>query len=67
MQSQSSALHANDPLPHRQERGCFVCYEGVVYIGKLVEGEDGEEVEVVEAVACRRYHGEEKGGENSDQ
>jgi hypothetical protein len=29
------------------------CYEGVVYIGRLVE-EDGEEVEVVEAVPCRR-------------
>jgi uncharacterized protein YciI len=29
------------------------CYEGVVYIGHLVE-EDGEEVEVVEAVPCRR-------------
>ena len=29
------------------------CYEGVVYIGYLVE-QDGEEVEVVEAVPCRR-------------
>ena len=29
------------------------CYEGVVYIGRLVE-EDGEEVEVFEAVPCRR-------------
>jgi hypothetical protein len=29
------------------------CYEGVVYIGHLVE-EDGEEVEVVEVVPCRR-------------
>ncbi len=32
---------------------CFACYDGVVYIGHLVE-EDGEEVEVVEAVPCRR-------------
>jgi hypothetical protein len=30
------------------------CTEGVVYIGHLVVGEDGEEVEVVEAVPCRR-------------
>jgi hypothetical protein len=29
------------------------CLEGVVYIGRLVE-ENGEEVEVVEAVRCRR-------------
>jgi hypothetical protein len=29
------------------------CYEGVVYIGHLVE-KDGEEVEVFEAVPCRR-------------
>ena len=30
------------------------CYEGVVYIGHLVAGEDGEEFEVMEAVPCRR-------------
>jgi hypothetical protein len=30
------------------------CLEGVVYIGRLVVGEDGEEVEVIEAVPCRR-------------
>ncbi len=29
------------------------CYDGLVFIGHLVE-EDGEEVEVVEAVPCRR-------------
>ncbi len=33
---------------------CFACYEGVVYIGYLVEDESGEEVEVVEAILCRR-------------
>jgi hypothetical protein len=33
--------------------GSHACYEGVVYIGHLVE-EDGEETEVYEAVACRR-------------
>jgi hypothetical protein len=30
------------------------CYEGVVFIGYLVVGDDGEEVEVIEAVPCRR-------------
>jgi hypothetical protein len=30
------------------------CIAGVVYIGHLVEGEDGEEVKLVEAVPCRR-------------
>ena len=29
------------------------CYDGVVFIGRQVE-EDGEEVEVMEAVPCRR-------------
>ena len=32
---------------------CFACYRGVVYIGHLIE-EDGEEVEVIEAVRCWR-------------
>ena len=37
------------------ERGipCY-CYGGVVYIGHLVEDGHGEEVEVFEAVPCRR-------------
>jgi hypothetical protein len=30
------------------------CCDGYHYIGHLVEGEDGEEVEVFETVACRR-------------
>ncbi len=29
------------------------CYDGLVFIGHLVE-EDGEEVEVIESVPCRR-------------
>jgi hypothetical protein len=37
------------------ERGIpCACYSGYHYIGHLVEGEDGEEVEVYEAVPCRR-------------
>ncbi len=39
-------------LPDHAERP-HGCYDGLVYIGHLVE-EDGEEVEVVEAVPCRR-------------
>jgi hypothetical protein len=34
------------------------CYQGVVYIGYLVE-QDGEEVEVLEPVPCRRCAGED--------
>jgi hypothetical protein len=34
------------------------CYEGVVYLGHLIE-EDGEEVEVIEAIPCRRCKGDE--------
>ena len=37
------------------ERGipCY-CYGGVVYLGHLLVGEDGEETEVFETVPCRR-------------
>ena len=35
------------------------CYQGVVYIGHLVEDPGtGEEVEVIEAVPCRRCAGD---------
>jgi hypothetical protein len=30
------------------------CMNGTVYIGHLVVGDDGEELEVVDAVPCRR-------------
>ncbi len=34
---------------------CFACYEGLVYIGHLVEDdEDGDTAEVFEPVPCRR-------------
>jgi hypothetical protein len=43
------------PSPTDEEGECFACYEGVVYIGHMVKSEaDGEEVEVIEAVPCRR-------------
>ena len=38
---------------------CFACYEGVVYLGRLIEDESGEEVEVIEALPCRQCAGDE--------
>lgn len=39
---------------------CHACYEGVVYIGHLVEDdEDGDTAEVFEPVPCRRCAREE--------
>jgi hypothetical protein len=43
----AAARHGREGTPH----GCIA---GVVYIGHMVEGEDGEEVEVFEAVPCHR-------------
>jgi hypothetical protein len=36
---------------------CFACFEGVVYLGHLVEDEDGETAEVFEPIPCRRCSG----------
>ncbi len=33
---------------------CAVCNDGLVFIGRLELTEEGEEIEVVEAVPCRR-------------
>jgi len=47
-ESSAPAHPSTDESPH-------VCTDGVVYIGHLVEDPGtGEEVEVVEAVPCRR-------------
>jgi hypothetical protein len=48
-QKSSAPAHpSTEETPH-------ACLEGVVYIGHLVEDlETGEEVEVIEAVPCRR-------------
>jgi hypothetical protein len=54
-----------DPDQGHQERDCFACYEGVVYLGELLEDEDGEEeYEVYTAVRCRRCgaRGDARGG-----
>jgi hypothetical protein len=49
---------AGDPFyaasRHLDEREPCRCYGGYHYVGHLVEGEDGEGVEVIEAVQCRR-------------
>ena len=45
------------PRARITEDAPHACYEGVVYIGHLVEEDSeatGEEVEVIEAVPCRR-------------
>jgi hypothetical protein len=53
----SSAPHAHpsteDHDHHDQVECPHACYEGVVYIGHLVE-EDGEEIEAFETVPCRK-------------
>ncbi len=41
------------PHPSTDERPC-ICYDGLVFIGRLELTEEGEEVEVVEPVPCRR-------------
>ncbi len=46
---------ATNPAPE-----CFACYEGVVYIGHLVEDDSDEEVEVILAVPCRRCAGDSR-------
>ena len=49
---------AHPALPTTEDQDHpHACLEGVVYIGPLVE-EDGEEVEVIEAVPCRRCAGD---------
>jgi hypothetical protein len=48
-----SGLERLRPHPSTEESP-HVCYDGLVFIGHLVADEDGEEVEVIEAVPCRR-------------
>jgi hypothetical protein len=59
----SSVPHAHPSTEDHDDTGqvhyaslerLHACYEGVVYIGHLVVGDGGEEVEVVEALPCRR-------------
>ncbi len=53
MDIKNSTAGPDNPHQSTEERPC-ACYEGLVYIGHLVEDESGDEVEVIEAVPCRR-------------
>jgi hypothetical protein len=59
MSSKHTISPAGDPFtaaPHHDDHveRPHACTDGVVFIGHQVVGEDGEEVEVIEAVPCRR-------------
>ena len=48
------------PVAHpstESEAGPCACLDGWVWIGQMVEGEDGEEVEEYAMYLCRRCHG----------
>jgi hypothetical protein len=45
------ALALLKKAPHGTPHGC---YDGLVFVGYLVEGEDGEEAEIVESIPCKR-------------
>jgi hypothetical protein len=51
MATTESSAPAHPPTEEETPHGCYL---GVVYIGHMVEGEDGEEVEVYTAVRCRQ-------------
>jgi hypothetical protein len=60
---ESSAPHAHPPTEDYDDTveahySCLerphACFEGFVYVGHMVVGDDGEEVEVIEPVQCRR-------------
>jgi hypothetical protein len=54
----SSASSAQPAEPTAsEEQTPHGCIAGVVYIGHLVADEHGEEVEVIEAVPCKRCLG----------
>ena len=61
--AESSAPHAHQSTEDHDDTveshySCLerphACLAGFVYVGHMVVGEDGEELEVVEAVPCRR-------------
>ena len=54
----TNTVRESAPEVSTGEAHLHACLEGVVFIGHLVE-EDGEEVEVIEAVPCRRCAGED--------
>ena len=54
--TEEAVIHeeSSAPLAHPSTEACFVCYAGLVFIGSLELTEEGEEIEVVEPVPCRR-------------
>jgi hypothetical protein len=51
----SSTTDSSAPThPSTEQDPCFVCDAAVVFIGHMVVDEHGDEVEVFEAVPCRR-------------
>jgi hypothetical protein len=46
--------------PDHVQDAPHACYEGVVYLGQLVIGDDGEEEEVFFPVLCRRCSGDDE-------
>ena len=53
MDTQSIRAEPPEVLPEEAPHGC---YEGFVYIGHIAEDEQGDPVEVIERVPCRRCH-----------
>ncbi len=54
--TEEAVIHeeSSAPLAHPSTEECFVCYDGLVFIGRLELTEEGEEIEVVVSVPCRR-------------
>ena len=48
------SIESSAPLAHPPTEECFVCYDGLVFVGRPELTEEGEDVEVVEAVPCWR-------------
>ena len=46
-------IHEESSAPAHPSDECFVCYDGLVFIGFIEMTEEGEEVEVVAAYPCR--------------
>jgi len=49
------------PSPAGFEEAPHACMDSIVYIGHMIADEDGEEVEVVEAVPCQRCAADGRG------
>ena len=52
MDNQSLARSGRETNP--EHHGCPACYEGVVYVGYIVQDDHGEEHETYLALPCRR-------------